>query len=104
MIRHYLALVLISIWGVASPGHDRPQSSSRAIVRSFVHRVELHIRDHWSISIYAEALGATANRLNSATQRATVRTPKELIHERLMTEPSILHDNSGLGFLKSWKR
>lgn len=96
VIRHHLALVLISIWRLANPGHDRPQPSPRAIVRSFVHLVELHIRDHWSISTYAEALGVTADRLNTATRRATGRTPMELIHERLMTEASILLDNSGL--------
>ncbi|WP_083223609.1 MULTISPECIES: helix-turn-helix domain-containing protein [unclassified Ensifer] len=96
VIRHHLALTLIAIWRLAGTGHDRPQPSPRAIVRGFVHLVELHLRDHWALAEYAHLLGVTADRLNTAVRRATGRTPMELIHARLMTEAVILLDNSGL--------
>ncbi|MBW6422224.1 AraC family transcriptional regulator [Rhizobium sp. XQZ8] len=96
VIRHHLALLLLAIWRLADPVNEQPQPSPRAIVRGFVHLVELHIRDHWTIPDYANALGVTADRLNTAIRRATGRTPQELIHARLMTEATMLLDGSAL--------
>jgi len=96
VIRHHLALLLLAIWRLADPVNEQPQPSPRAIVRGFVHLVELHIRDHWTIPDYANALGVTADRLNTAIRRATGRTPQELIHARLITEATMLLDGSAL--------
>jgi len=96
IIRHHLALLLLAIWRLADPVNVWPQPSPRAIVRGFVHLVELHVRDHWAIPDYAHALGVTADRLNTAIRRATGRTPMELIHTRLMTEAAMLLDGSAL--------
>lgn len=96
VIRHHLALLLLAIWRLADPVNEQPQPSPRAIVRGFVHLVELHIRDHWTIPDYANALGVTADRLNTAIRRATSRTPQELIHARLITEATTLLDSSAL--------
>ncbi len=96
VIRHHLALLLLAIWRLANPGAERKQPSPRAIVRGFVHLVELHIRDHWTINEYAGALGVTADRLNSAIRRATGRTPMELIHSHLISEALTMLDGSGL--------
>ncbi|CAN7748987.1 helix-turn-helix domain-containing protein [Rhizobium sp. LjRoot258] len=96
VIRHHLALLLLAIWRLTGPVAERQQPSPRAIVRGFVHLVELHIRDHWTINDYASALGVTADRLNSAIRRATGRTPLDLIHSRLISEASTMLDGSGL--------
>lgn len=96
VIRHHLALLLLAIWRLAEPAADQPQPSPRAIVRGFVHLAELHIRDHWTIPDYANALGVTTDRLTSAIRRATGRTPMEIVHGRLMAEAAILLDGSAL--------
>jgi len=96
VIRHHLALLLLAIWRLADPVNEQPQPSPRAIVRGFVHLVELHIRDHWTIPDYAASLGVTADRLNTAIRRAAGRTPQELIHARLMAEATMLLDGSAL--------
>ena len=96
VIRHHLALLLIAIWRFTGSGGPRPQLSPRAIVRSFVHLVELHAREHWTIAQYAAALGVTTGSLNTAFRRAAGRTPMELIHQRLMTEAMTLLDASPL--------
>lgn len=96
VVRHHLALLLIAIWRIATPVAAKPQPSPRTIVRGFVHLVELHNRDHWSIEAYAETLGVTADRLNTAVRRTTGRTPMELIHARLIQEATTLLDSSTL--------
>ncbi|TDK32173.1 helix-turn-helix domain-containing protein [Rhizobium deserti] len=96
VIRHHLALLLLAIWRLADPLADQVQPSPRAVVRGFVHLVELHVRDHWTIPQYASTLGVTADRLNTAVRRATGRTPVEVIHSRLMTEAAVLLDQSAL--------
>lgn len=95
-VRHHLALLLIVIWRLASPAPDRPKPSPRAIVRSFLHLVELHMCDHWSVADYAHLLGVTPDRLNTAVRRATGRSPMELVHARLLMEAQILLDGSSL--------
>ncbi|MBX9457582.1 MAG: AraC family transcriptional regulator [Rhizobium sp.] len=96
VIRHHLALALISVWRLADRGRERARPSPRAIVRGFVHLMELHLREHMALGDYARLLGVTADRLNTAVRRTTGRSPMELIHGRLMTEAIVLFDNSGL--------
>ncbi|SIQ71475.1 transcriptional regulator, AraC family [Rhizobium sp. RU35A] len=95
-IRHHLALVLIALWRVAAPLPAQPRPSPRIIVRSFVQLVDAHMREHWTVPDYAEALGVTADRLNTAVRRATGRTPVDFIHNRLAAEAAILLDGSPL--------
>lgn len=95
-IRHQLALLLIGIWRLSSPNVAKPQPSPRSIVLGFLHLVELHMRDHWTIAEYAAFLGVTADRLNSAVRRATGKSPLALIHQRLVMEAEFLLDNSTL--------
>jgi AraC family transcriptional activator of pobA len=93
-VRHHLALLLLSIWRLSEPAAEQAQPSPRVIVRSFVHLVELHVREHWTIPEYAAALGISADRLNTAVRRATGRTPMELIHSRLVAEAAMLLDGT----------
>ncbi|MGH6761746.1 MAG: helix-turn-helix domain-containing protein [Phyllobacterium sp.] len=95
-MRHQLALLLIGIWRLSSPTIAKPQPSPRAIVLGFLHLVELHMRDHWTIAEYAAFLGVTTDRLNSAVRRATGKSPLALIHQRLVMEAEFLLDNSTL--------
>jgi AraC family transcriptional activator of pobA len=96
VVRHHLALLLIAIWRIATPVTLKSQPSPRTIVRGFVHLVELHNREHWTIEHYAQTLGVTADRLNTAVRRTTGRTPMELIHARLIQEATTLLDSSTL--------
>ena len=84
--RHHLVLFLISLWRISSPQPMRVQSAPRAIVRNFLHLVELHLSDHWSVGDYAQFLSVSRARLTSAVKRVTGRTPLQLIHERLLSE------------------
>jgi len=90
IVHHHLALLLLAIWRLCEPVNERSQPSPRSIVRGFVHLIELQMRNHWTITTYANALGVTPDRLNSAVRRATGRSPMELIHSRLMTEAATL--------------
>ncbi|ANH06402.1 helix-turn-helix domain-containing protein [Shinella sp. HZN7] len=96
VVRHHLALLLIAIWRRANPATEKPKPSPRATVRSFLHLVELHMREQWPLAHYAAVLGVTPDRLNTAVRRATGRSPMELIHARLMMEAEMLLDGSSL--------
>ncbi|MFN7102931.1 MAG: hypothetical protein ACK4N1_09925, partial [Pseudorhizobium sp.] len=61
VIRHHLALLLLAIWRNSEPSAPETQPSPRAIVRSFLHLVELHAREHWTIPRYAATLGITTD-------------------------------------------
>ncbi|NGN41155.1 helix-turn-helix domain-containing protein [Mesorhizobium sp. CGMCC 1.15528] len=95
-VRQHIALLLIALWRLSSPSAAKPQPSPRATVHGFLHLVEIHVRDHWTVADYARLLGVTADRLNSAIRRATGRSPLALIHARLITEAEILLDSSTL--------
>lgn len=96
VIRHHIALVLIAIWRVASPAVQIPKPSPRVVVRSFLHLLEINACKHWTVFDYAAALGVTPDRLNTATRRATGRTPMELAHSRLMVDAQSMLENSTL--------
>ncbi|WP_029617756.1 helix-turn-helix domain-containing protein, partial [Pseudorhizobium marinum] len=89
-VRHHLALLLLAIWRLSEPAARHVQPSPRVIVRSFVHLVELHATEHWTIPRYAAALGITPDRLNTAVRRATGQTPTELIHARILSQAAML--------------
>ncbi len=93
-VRHHLALLLLHVWRLSKPSSEQAQPSPRMILRGFVHLVELHAREHWSVAEYADALGVTADRLNTAVRRSTGRTPMELVHGRLVAEAAMLLDGS----------
>ncbi len=71
-------------------------AASRTFVHKFLHAVEVHLRDHWTIARYAAEAGVTADRLNATVRRATGRSPLSIIHERLIAEADTLLDDSSL--------
>ncbi|MES2603226.1 MAG: helix-turn-helix domain-containing protein [Pseudomonadota bacterium] len=95
-MRHYLALFLISAWRLSGPVVRETQPLPRTIVHKFLHAVEVHLRDHWTIARYAAEAGVTADRLNATVRRATGRSPLSIIHERLIAEADTLLDDSSL--------
>lgn len=48
--------------------------------------VEQHFRAHWAVETYADALGVTAGRLNTACRRVAGCSTLQLIHNRLLLE------------------
>jgi len=94
--RYHLVLILIALWRTSSPMPSKQQSAPRTLVRNFLHLVELHVRDHWSVSDYARFLSVSRGRLGSAVRRVTGRTPLELIHARLVAEAEVLLNGTGL--------
>ncbi|WP_157384595.1 helix-turn-helix domain-containing protein [Nitratireductor soli] len=94
--RYHLVLVLIAVWRMSSPRPAEQQPAPRAMVRNFLHLVELHVRDHWSVGDYARFLSISRGRLGSAVKRVTGRTPLELIHARLVSEAEILLGGTNL--------
>lgn len=94
--RYHLVLVLIALWRTSSPTPTEQQPAPRALVRNFLHLVELHVRDHWSVDDYARFLSISRGRLTSAAKRVTGRTPLELIHARLVGEAEGLLNDTNL--------
>lgn len=94
--RYHLVLVLIALWRTSSPEAPEPQSAPRAIVRNFLHLVELHARDHWRIEDYARFLSISRGRLGSAVKRVTGRSALALINARLVAEAEVLLGGTNL--------
>lgn len=96
MVRHQLAIVSILLWRNSDLSAAVRQPAPRALVSSFLHLVDQHIRRHWSVADYAHSLRVSSDRLNSAILRATGQTPLALIHARLMKEARQMLEDSGL--------
>lgn len=94
--RHLLALFFITTWRLSGPVLRETNPLPRTIVQRFLHAVDLHFRDHWTIARYAKDVGVTPDRLNSTVRRTTGRSPLALIHGRLMHEAEALLDNSSM--------
>jgi len=94
--RHLLALFCISLWRLSGPVLREARPLPRTIAQRFLHAVDLHFRDHWTIARYADMVGVTPDRLNATVQRTTGRSPLALIHSRLMHEAEAMIDNSSL--------
>jgi AraC family transcriptional activator of pobA len=95
-MRHQLALFLLATWRLSGPVLRESQPLPRTIVHKFMHAVEVHLRDHWSIARYATEVGVSADRLNATVRRATGRSPLSIVHERLIAEADTLLDDSSL--------
>lgn len=91
----YLRLVLISALRVYQPEPTEKGGELTSILREFRHLVELHYRDHWPVSRYADTLGVDYDRLQRMCKRETGRSPGELVHERLTAEAKARLENTG---------
>lgn len=95
-ILSHLTLILIAFWRLRDASAGEAQVAPRVLVQNFLQLVELHLRDHWSVGRYAQALGISADRLNTAVQRATGLTPQALVHRRLVENAEVLLERSTL--------
>ena len=91
-VRHLLALALILVWRLSGPALRESQPLPRTIAQRFLHAVELHLRDHWTIARYAAEIGVTPDRLSATVRRITGRSPLELVHARIVHEADALLD------------
>ncbi len=95
MLSAYLRLLLIMASRVHVPKASPRVSEQTSLLRRFRHLVELHYKDHWQMSDYAEELGIEYDRLHRICKRETKRTPAELVHERMIAEAKARLEKSG---------
>ena len=69
-----------------SGSEDTLRGDGPRLVGNFLQLVELHYRDSWPISRYAAALGVTEDRLHAHCKREKTRSPRAIVHERLIHE------------------
>jgi len=95
-VRHHLALFFIATWRFSGPVRRESQALPSQIIHRFLHEIELHLRDHWTIARYASEIGVSADRLNMVVRRATGKSPLALIHSRFILEAEALLDDTRL--------
>ena len=91
-----LRLLLMSALRNKAPEPLDKRNAQNEILRRFRHLVELHYRNHWKVTRYADELGVDYDRLNRTCRRVTGRNPTELIHERLTAEAKARLEISGV--------
>lgn len=95
-VQYCVSLLLIEFWRLSRPEISSPRALPRSIVHNFMSLVDLHLRDHWTVQQYATQIGVSKDRLNTAVQRASGRTPLAHIHRRQMAEAKTLLTGSSL--------
>lgn len=87
-IAAHIALILVT---VARLGLDGSAAADMAgpdlrLVGRLRQLVEQRFREHWAVEAYADALGVTAGRLNTACRRVAGCSTLRLVHNRLLLE------------------
>jgi len=95
-----LRLILIGTMRSYNPNTSETGASQTVFLRRFRHLVELHYREHWQMTRYAEILGIDYDRLHRICKRETKRSPAELVHERLTAEAKARLENTGFPLKK----
>lgn len=88
MLENLVRLLIIQIARLAS---KRAESTSvnnddLRLFRRFTDLVEEHFREHWLLPEYTHRLGISESRLNQICQHISNRSPKKLIHDRVIQE------------------
>ena len=90
MIASHVLLLCLHLWRSVISGNPAAKPHTRGdgprLVGNFLQMVELHYRDGWPISRYAAALGVTEDRLHAHCKREKTRSPRAIVHERLIHE------------------
>jgi AraC family transcriptional regulator, transcriptional activator of pobA len=90
MISSHVLLLCLHLWRSATPDQSVGEAARRGdgprLIGNFLQMVELHYRDGWPIARYAAALGVTDDRLHAHCKREKGRSPRAIIHERLIHE------------------
>lgn len=95
-VRHRLALFLLETWRLSGPVMRETQPLPRTIMHRFLHLVELHLREQWTIAQYAKGVGVTPERLNATVRRVANRSPLAIVHARLIEEAVSLLEGSSM--------
>lgn len=98
VVAAHIVLVMVGLWRASGIEEIASQArgASSSILQRFRHLVELHFRDHWPISRYADMLAISTDRLHSMCVRELNRPPLKLVHERLVHEAMQLLERSML--------
>ena len=90
MISSHVLLLCLHLWRSATPdqfvGETARRGDGPRLIGNFLQMVELHYRDGWPIARYAAALGVTDDRLHTHCKREKGRSPRAIVHERLIHE------------------
>jgi AraC-like DNA-binding protein len=90
MIASQLLLLGLYIWraAISERLEDAPtqRGDGPRLVGNFLQLVELHYRDNWSVARYASTLGVTDDKLHSHCKREEGRSPRAIIHARVIRE------------------
>lgn len=89
-----LSRLLLAGAPVGTMRHER--SEDLRLFLSFCDMVEVHFREHPTLSDYAKRLAITEARLNDVCRRMAQRPSKEVVHERLLQEARRLLRFSGV--------
>lgn len=94
----HLSLLLIHCWRLSGMEDFSQQghSTNATLLMRFRHLAELHLREHWKIADYANALGISHDRLHDICMRTLQRPPLALLHDRLVHEACLQLVRSGL--------
>ncbi|AXS41267.1 AraC family transcriptional regulator [Breoghania sp. L-A4] len=66
------------------------------LLQRFRQLVEMHFREHWKISGYADTLGISSDRLHAVCTGELGKTPKALVAERLAREAGLRLERSAM--------
>lgn len=80
-----LTVVLAAVAGIQDLEARRPHPRA-TLAERFAALVEVHYRQHWSVTDYAGVLGTTAATLTRACREAFGKAPAGLVHDRLLLE------------------
>lgn len=86
----HILLLCLYLWRLSTSDESVSETARRGdgprLVGNFLQMVELHYRDGWPIARYAAALGVTDDRLHAHCKHEKGRSPRAIIHERLVHE------------------
>ena len=90
MISSHVLQLCLHLWRSVVSDESGSEEALRGdgprLVGNFLQMVELHYRDGWPIARYAAVLGVTCDRLHAHCKREKSRSPRAIIHERLIHE------------------
>jgi AraC family transcriptional activator of pobA len=98
MIIAHLTIILVHasrLGGFHTPRMEANRSGS-VIFQRFLHAVQLHFRENWTIARYAAQQGVTERRLHFAVTKAAGKSPLQLLHLRILDEAQARLEQSSL--------
>ncbi|MDQ2779476.1 MAG: helix-turn-helix domain-containing protein [Pseudomonadota bacterium] len=98
IVTHLFQVLLLRILRIEQPSTVEPTSASTGLSQRFALEVERRFLQSSAIADYANALCVSERTLAEATKRATGKTPKELILDRLLLEAKrlLLHSTKAV--------